>query len=146
MKIPKWCTGSLAVLLALTAGCASDSNPGGMTEREVGGLTGAAVGAGSGAIIGSASGAAAAGTAIGLPVGLAAGALVGEGMRQNKEAAKRAAREEVMKQEYATRQPPVVTDKEGVEYSMYNPKTGQTFPRGYVYDPKTGDALHMVKA
>ena len=39
-------------VLALTlVGCASKSNPGGLTEREVGGLTGAGLGAGTGAII-----------------------------------------------------------------------------------------------
>ena len=135
-----------AVVVFLVSGCASQSNPGGLTEREVGGLSGAAMGAGTGAIIGSATGHAAAGTAIGLPVGLVAGAAIGEGMRRTKEDAKQAAREEVMKQQYQQAQPPVTARPQGVEtHTMYNPKTGQTFPDGYLYDPKTGEQLMPVK-
>ena len=131
----------------LVSGCASQSNPGGLTEREVGGLGGAAMGAGTGAIIGSATGNAAAGTAIGLPIGLVAGAAIGEGMRRTKEDAKQAAREEVMKQQYQQAQPPVTARPQGgVEnHTMYNPKTGQTFPEGYLYDPKTGEQLTPVR-
>ncbi|MBI3314233.1 MAG: hypothetical protein HYZ83_08370 [Candidatus Omnitrophica bacterium] len=137
---------SLIFVLALVPGCASNSNPGGLTEREVGGLTGAGIGAGSGAIIGSATGSAAAGTAIGLPIGLVAGGLIGEGMRQNKEAAKQAAREEVMKQEYGQSQPEVTSGVRTVESNkMYNPKTGQTFPDGYLFDPKSGEKLEPMK-
>ena len=148
MRISPWISTFMIFALAFMLGCASESNPGGMTEREVGGLTGAGVGAGSGAIIGSATGHAAAGTAIGLPIGLAAGAIIGEGMRETKEDAKQAAREEVMKQQYAQQPPPPVTYQRGVVEAgkKYNPKTGQTFPERYVYDPETGEKLEYVKA
>lgn len=146
----------LVLTMAFMPGCASTSNPGGLTEREVGGLAGAGMGAGTGAIIGSATGHAAAGTAIGLPVGLAAGALVGEGMRRNKEAAKEAAREEVMKERYSqptpalTRQDNLETAGKGVEAFdeqwKYNPKTGQRYPDYYIYDPVSGEPLQPVRA
>lgn len=138
----------LVSTLALMPGCASTSNPGGLTEREVGGLGGAAMGAGTGAIIGSATGHAAAGTAIGTPLGLVAGAAIGEGMRRNKEAAKEAAREEVKKQQYAQSQQPSVTYQQEAapEINMkYNPKTGQTFPERYIYDPVSGEKLEYVR-
>jgi len=139
----------LLSVVTLASGCASSSNPGGLTEREVGGLTGAGVGAGSGAIIGSATGHAAAGAAIGLPIGLATGAIVGEGMRQSKEEAKEAAREEVMKQQYGgAGQPSLVDQRLDVEpraYTKYNPKTGQRFPSHYELDPVTGDRLEPVR-
>ena len=135
-------------VLALTlVGCASKSNPGGLTEREVGGLTGAGLGAGTGAIIGSATGHAAVGTAIGAPVGLVAGALVGEGMRRSKESAKEEIREEMLQQQYQQSQPVVTGQTQSLEnYRMYNPKSGQTFPAGYVFDPKTGERLEPVRA
>lgn len=138
---------SLVFALTLMPGCASESNPGGLTEREVGGLTGAGMGAGTGAIIGSATGNAAAGTAIGAPIGLAAGALAGEGMRRSKEQAKREMREEMMQQQYPQPRPTVVARPGGVESNtMYNPKTGRTFPEGYLYDPKSGEKLEPIKA
>ncbi|PIQ85922.1 MAG: hypothetical protein COV74_07070 [Candidatus Omnitrophica bacterium CG11_big_fil_rev_8_21_14_0_20_45_26] len=138
---------ALAAFLIYLAGCASPSNPGGLTEREVGGLTGAGFGAGTGAIIGSATGNAAAGTAIGLPIGLAAGALIGEGMRQTREEARQAAREEVMAQLYGSSTPSVryvQTDMEK-NFTKYNPKTGQRFPDQYMLDPMTGDKLEFIK-
>ena len=132
------------LILLLLPGCASKSNPGGLSEREVGGLAGAGMGAGTGAIIGSATGNAAAGTAIGAPVGLVAGALVGEGMRRSKEDAKREIREENMEAESS--EPSVIrAQKNSENRAMYNPKTGQTFPIGYMYDPTTGERLEPVK-
>lgn len=141
---------SLILTVAFTSGCASSSNPGGLTEREVGGLTGAGVGAGTGAIIGSATGNAAVGTAIGAPIGLLAGGLVGEGMRRTKENAKQEMREEMLQQQYAQQhqqiQPSVAYQVSGVEtHSKYNPKTGGTFPERYQFDPVTGDKLEPVK-
>ena len=146
----------LAAGLTVLPGCASESNTGGLTEREVGGLTGAGIGAGTGAIIGSATGHAAAGTAIGTPLGLVAGAMIGEGMRENKEAAKKAAREEVAKEQAAQASPTMTYQanpaeaSKGVEASeeslKYNPKTGQRFPEYYIYDPVSGEKLEPVRA
>ena len=147
MKTKTWSVIPLMIVLTFLSGCASESNPGGLTEREVGGLTGAGMGAGTGAIIGSATGNAAVGTAIGAPIGLVAGAAIGEGMRRNKESAKQAAREEVMKQQYNQYQPSVTTQQATVEaLKKYNARTGQRFPELYVYDPVTGEKLEYVKA
>ena len=141
--------------LAVWPGCATDSTSGGLTEREVGGLTGAGMGAGTGAIIGSATGHAAAGVAIGTPIGLLAGGMIGEGMRQNKEAAKKAAREEVQKQQSAQSQASMTYDRnlseasKGVEADdaelKYNPKTGQRFPEYYIFDPVSGEKLQPIR-
>ena len=147
MKNQYRCSVLVWITVFLASGCASPSNPGGLREREIGGLGGAAVGAGTGAIIGSATGHAAAGTAIGLPVGLVAGAAIGEGMRRTKEDAKQAAREEVMNQQYEQEQPPVTSRVQGVEtFTMYNPKTGQAYPEGFLFDPKTGEKLQPIQA
>lgn len=149
MKTNRWLAVPMISLVALgISGCASSQNPGGLSEREVGGLAGAGVGAGTGAIIGSATGHAAAGTAIGAPIGLVAGAAIGQGMHHTKETAKQEMREESMKQQYSESQPSLTSEQQaGVEaYKKYNARTGQRFPDYYLYDPVSGEKLDFVKA
>ncbi len=149
----------LLALLMVLSGCASESS--GITERESGALVGGGLGAGLGAIIGSQSGHAGAGTAIGAGAGLLAGALAGEMARRQKENTKKEIRQEMMQQQYQGQyapQPyttqsqslaPVVQQQVAgapapVRQEMntkYNPRTGQTFPSNYTYDPNTGEEL-----
>jgi uncharacterized protein YcfJ len=150
-------------LLLLTgiifSGCATDGS-GGLTEREMGALGGGGLGAGLGAIIGHQTGHAGAGTAIGAGAGALAGALAGEGMRRSKEQAKQEMRQEMMQQQYqqgyapqygATpqyAQPQVAQQAAPVAqevHTKYNPRTGQTFPERYQYDPATGEQLKYLK-
>lgn len=133
-------------------GCATET--GGLTERETGALLGSGLGAGLGAIIGSQTGHAGVGTAIGAGAGALTGALAGEAARRQKEQTKREIRQELMQQQYqgqyapqpygAYPQQPTYTapPQQGQEvHTKYNPRTGQTFPERYQYDPTTGEKL-----
>jgi len=145
----------LVGLVALT-GCASTSNPGGLSEREAGLLGGGALGAGLGAIIGNQTGHAGAGTAIGAGAGALAGALIGEGQRRQKENIKQEMRQEMMAQQYqqgyapqyGTVPQPQVQRQPVPQQEMhtkYNPRTGETFPESYTYDPATGEQLKYLR-
>ncbi len=150
---------SLFFLLALVfSGCASESSPGGLSEREAGLLGGGGLGAGLGAIIGHQTGHAGAGTAIGAGAGALAGALVGEGMRRQKESTKQEIRQEMMAQQYqqgsapqygTTQQPQVQQlpprPQQQELHTKYNPRTGETFPEQYQFDPKTGEELKYLR-
>jgi predicted lipid-binding transport protein (Tim44 family) len=158
-------TKKLAVLLILPlalCGCATDS---GLSERETGGLAGGVLGAGIGALAGAATGHAGIGTAIGAGAGLLTGAVAGEMVRREKEKTKQDMRQEMMQQQYqptqytpqptgaqtqaaAPVQPQVATAPAGVKQEMntkYNPRTGQTFPSNYTYDPNTGEELKLLQ-
>lgn len=147
----------LTVLLMVFSGCATES---GLSERETGGLAGAALGAGIGALAGSATGHAGVGTAIGAGAGLLTGAVAGEMARRQKEQTKKEIRQEMMQQQYQgqyapqpyTTQTPVAAPVQQQISSApaplrqemntkYNPRTGQTFPSNFVYDPNTGEEL-----
>lgn len=149
-----------AVLSLVFSGCATDGS-GGLTEREGGALLGAGLGAGTGAIIGSSTGHAGAGTAIGAGLGALGGALVGEGMRRQKETTKKEIREEMMQQQYqpqyapqpygtapAPQQPyaqqPAYAPAQEI-HTKYNPRTGQTFPERFKFDPNTGEELKYLR-
>ena len=155
-------TSVLLLLGVIFSGCASEGNPGGLSEREAGLLGGGGLGAGLGAIIGSQSGHAGAGTAIGAGAGALAGALVGEGMRRSKENTKQEIRKEMMQQQYQTgyaapqpqygavpqyAQPQVIPPPAPAQEvnTKYNPRTGQTFPERYQYDPNTGEELKPIR-
>jgi len=155
----KLLTRKLAAILILPlvfSGCATDS---GLTERETGGLAGAALGAGIGALAGSATGHAGVGTAIGAGAGLLTGAVAGEMARRQKEQTKKEIRQEMMQQQYQPQyapQPattnqsyaPVAQTSSAVKQEMntkYNPRTGQTFPSNYTYDPATGEELKLLQ-
>jgi hypothetical protein len=155
--IMKKLIGKIAVLLILPlmmTGCATDS---GLTERETGGLAGAALGAGIGALAGSATGHAGVGTAIGAGAGLLTGAVAGEMARRQKEQTKKEIRQEMMQQQYQPQYSPQPATTQGyaptaqttaVRQEMntkYNPRTGQTFPSSYTYDPATGEALKLLQ-
>ncbi len=137
----------LALLLLAFSGCETTLN-----EPATGALAGGAAGAGLGAIIGSQTGHAGAGTAIGAGSGALLGALVGEGMRRSKESAKREIREEMQQQQYQ-QQYGAYPPQQGVApqtqvqevHTKYNPKTGQTFPERFKYDPATGDELKYLQ-
>ena len=124
----------MSVVIFLMSGCATDS--GGLTEREGGALLGGGIGAGTGAIIGHQTGHAGAGTAIGAGAGALTGALVGEGMRRNKEQAKQELRQESGVTSYS---------QTGEIHTKYNPRSGQTFPESYTFDPNTGEKLEYIK-
>lgn len=148
------------ILSLVFSGCATDS---GLTERETGGLAGAALGAGIGALAGAATGHAGVGTAIGAGAGLLTGAVAGEMARRQKEQTKKELRQEMMQQQYQPQyapQPvttqgaapvaaqPVPTAATPVRQEMntkYNPRTGQTFPSNYTYDPNTGEELKLLQ-
>ena len=143
----------LSVALVFS-GCASATNPGGLSEREAGLLGGGGLGAGLGAIIGSQTGHAGAGTAIGAGAGALAGALIGEGQRRQKESIKQEMRQEMMAQQYqqgapqyaqpqVQQMPPRPPQQE--LYTKYNPRTGETFPESYQVDPKTGEPLKYLR-
>lgn len=150
--------GVVAILGLIFSGCATDGGAG-LTEREAGLLGGGGLGAGLGAIIGSQSGHAGAGTAIGAGAGALAGALVGEGMRRQRENTKKEIRQEVMQQQYQQgvapqygaapqyAQPQVVPPaaQQGEVHTKYNPRTGQTFPERYQFDPATGEELKFIR-
>lgn len=146
------------ILALIFSGCASEGG-GGLTEREAGLIGGGGLGAGLGAIIGSQSGHAGAGTAIGAGAGALAGALVGEGMRRQKETTKQEIRKEMMQQQYQQgvapqygaapqyAQPQVVSPQaqQGEVHTKYNPRTGQTFPERFQFDPATGEELKYIR-
>ena len=153
---------SLFLVLGLIfSGCATDGSGGGLSEREMGALGGGGLGAGLGAIIGNQTGHAGAGTAIGAGAGALAGALLGEGMRREKEQTKNELRQEMMQQQYQAgaapqyvptpqqqfAQPQVVQPAPPAQevHTKYNPRTGQTFPERYQYDPATGEQLKYLK-
>ena len=141
-------------------GCAAGGE-GGLGERESGALLGGGLGAGLGAIIGNQTGHAGAGTAIGAGAGALAGALMGEANRRNKENTKKELRQELMQQQYqgqyapppytgqpaapqpAYQQAPAAAAQEAS--TKYNPRTGQTFPERYQYDPATGEELQRLR-
>src|SRR3989338_3033680 len=150
---------SVVVILGLLAsGCATDGS-GGLTERETSTLLGSGLGAGLGALVGHQTGHAGAGTAIGAGAGALAGALAGEGLRRTKENAKNEMRQELMQQQYqagyapqyapapqyAQPQIPAAPQAPVQEvHTKYNPRTGQTFPERYQYDPATGEQLKYL--
>lgn len=141
------------LVLSILSGCAEGS---GLSERETGALLGSGLGAGLGAIIGNQTGHAGAGTAIGAGSGLLAGALLGESQRRSKENVKKELRQEMMQQQYQSQyapqpygaqqpvqQAPVAAKQE--VHTKYNPRTGQTFPERYQYDPNTGEQLQYLR-
>ena len=149
---------SAVMVLLMLVGCASATSPGGLSEREAGLLGGGGLGAGLGAIIGHQTGHAGAGTAIGAGAGALTGALIGEGMRRQKENVKQEMRQEMMAQQYqqgvapqyGTPQPQVQpmpqTQQPRQElHTKYNPRTGETFPEQYQFDPKTGEELKYLR-
>lgn len=145
-----------ALVLIAFSGCASTENPGGLSEREAGLLGGGALGAGLGAIIGHQTGHAGAGTAIGAGAGALAGGLLGEGQRRQKENIKQEMRQELMQQQYQqgyapqygnVPQPQVQAQvpQQQELHTKYNPRTGQTFPDRYQFDPNTGEQLKPLR-
>jgi hypothetical protein len=145
------------VVLMLLSGCASEGG-GGLTEREGGALLGGGLGAGLGAIIGNQTGHAGAGTAIGAGAGALAGALVGESQRRQKESIKKEMRQEMMQQQYQGQYAPQPYGQQPVQqqpvqqqamaqetHTKYNPRTGQTFPDRYKFDPNTGEELQYLR-
>ena len=146
----------LMIPLLILAGCASPTNPGGLSEREAGLIGGGGLGAGLGAIIGSQTGHAGAGTAIGAGAGALAGALIGEGQRRQKESIKQEMRQEMMAQQYQQQgnaptyaQPQVqqtaLPPPQQELRTKYNPRTGETFPESYQVDPRTGEQLKYLR-
>ena len=149
----------IGILGLVFAGCATGGE-GGLSERESGALLGAGLGAGTGAIIGSQSGHAGAGTAIGAGLGALGGALIGEGQRRQKENIKKEMRQEMMQQQYQPQYAPQpygtapqpqpqyqqAAPAAGQElHTKYNPRTGQTFPERYKFDPNTGEELKYLR-
>ena len=144
------------ILGVIFSGCATDGSGGGLSEREAGALGGGGLGAGLGAIIGHQTGHAGAGTAIGAGAGALAGALMGEGMRRERERTKQEVRQEMMQQQYQQgnipqyaptpqyAQPQVASAPTQEVNTKYNPRTGQTFPERYQYDPQTGEQLKYL--
>lgn len=137
------------------SGCATDGT-GGLSEREGGALLGAGLGAGTGAIIGGQTGHAGAGTAIGAGLGALGGALIGESQRRQKENVKKEMRQEMMQQQYqpqyraqpygtAPAQPQYAAPQGQEVHTKYNPRTGQTFPERYKFDPNTGEELKYLR-
>ncbi len=146
MSINKGLALLLLIMVSLT-GCETTLN-----EPAAGALGGAAAGAGLGAIIGSTTGHTGAGTAIGAGSGALLGALVGEGMRRSKESAKREIKEELRREQlasqgYAAPQQQAFTPQSQVQevHTKYNPKTGQTFPERFKFDPASGDELKFLQ-
>ena len=156
MKLRTKKLAAILILPLIFSGCATDS---GLTERETGGLAGAALGAGIGALAGSATGHAGVGTAIGAGAGLLTGAVAGEMARRQKEQTKKELRQEMMQQQYQPQYAPQpatvgqvpaapVAQTSPVKQEMntkYNPRTGQTFPSNYTYDPNTGEELKPLQ-
>ena len=143
----------------LFSGCATEGG-GGLTERETGALAGGGLGAGLGACIGHQTCHSGAGSAIGAGAGALSFALACEGMRRTKESAKQEIRQEMMQQQYQAgyapqyaavpqyAQPQVVQPvppQQQEVHTKYNPRTGQTFPERYQYDPATGEQLKYLR-
>jgi hypothetical protein len=151
----KWGSFGLIAVLLMT-GCASEGG-GGLSEREGGALLGGGLGAGLGAIIGNQTGHAGAGTAIGAGTGVLAGALIGESQRRQKEAIKRDMRQEMMQQQYQPQYAPQPYGQQAQPayqqgattaqeiHTKYNPRTGQTFPDRFKFDPNTGEELQFLR-
>ena len=160
MKLFQKKLAAILILSLMFGGCATES---GLSERETGGLAGAALGAGIGALAGSATGHAGVGTAIGAGAGLLTGVVAGEMARRQKEQTKKELRQEMMQQQYqpqyapqpvttqgttTVQQQPVVAQPAGVKQELntkYNPRTGQTFPSNYTFDPNTGEELKLLQ-
>jgi len=149
---------SLSVLFSLVllfSGCATES--GGITERESGALLGAGLGAGIGALAGAATGNAGVGTAIGAGAGALTGAVAGEAARRQKENTKREIRQEMMQQQYQPQYAPQTYQQSAQQpiynqaapapelHTKYNPRTGQTFPGSFTFDPATGEQLRNLQ-
>ena len=109
---------------------------------------------------GAATGHAGVGTAIGAGAGLLTGAVAGEMARRQKENTKKEIRQEMMQQQYqpqyapqpygaqpaATQQPTYTQTAPAAEvHTKYNPRTGQTFPGSYTFDPATGEQLKNLQ-
>ncbi len=124
----------LVLLVLVASGCETSLN-----ETQSGALAGSALGAGLGAIIGNQTGHAGAGTAIGAGAGALAGGLIGEGIRRQK-ATQPAP---VYQQPTATYQQPAAQVQQ--VHTKYNPKTGETFPESYRFDPKDGTELRYIE-
>ena len=125
---------SLGLLVMLACGCETTLN-----ETQSGALAGSALGAGLGAIIGEQTGHAGAGTAIGAGAGALAGGLIGEGIRRQK-----------VQQPTPVYQQPAPTYQQPVGqvqqvHTKYNPRTGETFPESYRFDPKDGTELRYIE-
>lgn len=144
------------IALLFLSGCASDVGGLGLTERETGALMGGGMGAGLGAIVGSATGHAGVGTAIGAGAGALGGALLGEANRRQKEQTKKEIRQEMMQQQYqgqyaaqpysaAQQQQTPVAQPAQELHTKVNPRTGQTFPASYKFDPNTGEELKTIQ-
>jgi Glycine zipper len=159
----KYFRNKLATILVLSlvmSGCATES---GLSERETGGLAGAALGAGIGALAGSATGHAGVGTAIGAGAGLLTGVVAGEMARRQKEQTKKELRQEMMQQQYQPQYEPQPVSAQRTTSNVqqqtyapssapkqelntkYNPRTGQTFPSNYTFDPNTGEELKLLQ-
>jgi len=126
---------AVMLLLMMVCGCETTLN-----ETQSGALAGTALGAGLGAIIGNPIWHAGAGTAIGAGAGALAGGLIGEGMRRQK------TQTSTVPQQYQQVQPvqQQVTQVQEI-HTKYNPRTGETFPETYTYDPKDGTELQYIK-
>lgn len=145
------------IALIFMAGCATGEGSGGLTEREGGALLGGGLGAGLGAIIGNQTGHAGAGTAIGAGAGALTGALIGESQRRQKENIKKEMRQEMMQQQYQPQYAPQPYTQQQPAYQQqaaapaqeinnkYNPRTGQTFPDRFKFDPNTGEELQYLR-
>ncbi|OQA53884.1 MAG: hypothetical protein BWY44_00013 [Candidatus Omnitrophica bacterium ADurb.Bin292] len=90
------------------------------------------------------------------------GAVAGEMARRQKEQTKKEIRQEMMQQQYQpgyapqpyTATPQATTVQTQPQYTTaarqdlntkYNPRTGQTFPGTYTYDPATGEELKPLQ-
>jgi hypothetical protein len=89
------------------------------------------------------------------------GALIGESQRRQKETIKREMRQETMQQQYqpgyapqpyygtAPAAPPAAPSTAAPPaqemHTKYNPRTGQTFPEYYKFDPNTGEELKYLR-
>lgn len=156
MKKSQKLIGLFLATILFFSGCATES---GLTERETGGLMGAGLGAGIGALAGAATGHAGVGTAIGAGAGLLTGAIAGEAARRQKENTKKEIRQEMMQQQYQPQYTPqpyggqpiqqqpayAQAAPQGEVHTKYNPRTGQTFPSSYTFDPATGEQLQNLK-
>ena len=146
----------ILISVVTLSGCAETSS---LSQREKGALLGAGLGAGLGAIVGNQSGNSGAGTAIGAAAGALTGALVGESQRRSQENAKNELRQELLQQQYQGQyspQPfttnntvqqaqPVQAATTGEVHTKYNPRTGQTFPDRFQFDPNTGEPLQKLR-
>ena len=144
------------VITVIFSGCATEG--GGFTERETGALLGSGLGAGLGAIVGNQTGHAGAGTAIGAGAGALAGALLGESQRRQKANTQKMIQQEMMQQQYqgqyapqpyGAQQQPAYTQQAPQPaqeiHTKYNPRTGQTYPERFKFDPNSGEELQYLR-